>query len=61
MDIQLKNSFIEKAYSYIVNKKTFSTFLDDMGWQDWMQNFSHNKKFLQTCWQEAQELQKWNT
>jgi hypothetical protein len=59
MDIQLKNSFIEKARQYMNNKKTLSAFLADMGWQDWMQNFSGNKDFLERCWQEAEEIQKW--
>ena len=60
MDMQIKNNFIEKAYQYLNNKKTFSTFLTDMGWEDWMQNCSQNKKFLQMCWQDAQELMRWS-
>lgn len=60
MNIQLKNSFIEQACVYIANRKSFSTFLIDVGWQDWMENISNNKKdFLFRCWQEAQEIQRW--
>lgn len=59
MNIQLKNSFIEKALVYIVNKKSFSAFLADMGWQDWMNSISNNREFLFRCWQDAQEIQRW--
>jgi hypothetical protein len=59
MDYKTREEIIERAKKY--NKDEFNRFLDDEGWQDWMNGFTNEpeeEKILEREIKEIKSIQK---